>query len=83
MTSNWITVLSENKEGLAMDENDLNFTVRSFRKILSFIMTTNTECIKEDTKLELIFKIKLIIATLCRFYNIDLKDVFDDIFDER
>jgi len=74
MCSNWIGLLIEGREELTYEENELYFTIRSFRKTLGFIMTSETEGYSIEKRLELIFKIKVILCYLCRSYNIDLKE---------
>eukprot|EP00341_Mesodinium_pulex_P002348 CAMPEP_0116920616 /NCGR_PEP_ID=MMETSP0467-20121206/21135_1 /TAXON_ID=283647 /ORGANISM="Mesodinium pulex, Strain SPMC105" /LENGTH=112 /DNA_ID=CAMNT_0004598515 /DNA_START=556 /DNA_END=894 /DNA_ORIENTATION=+ len=79
-TTNWLFHLMQGREVSAyLEENELFFTIGSFRKTLQFLLDTQLDGIPQERNTELTFKIKLILAYLCNVHNIDLKDTWNDI----
>jgi len=67
MVANWLHHLTENGGSLNEFEDSIEilFAMSSFKKTLEFIMKHELIGITEERKLELMFKMKIILKILC------------------
>lgn len=77
MVANWLHHLTENGGNLSEfeDSNEILFALSSFRKTLVFLMKYDLIGITQERKLELLFKMKIILKILC----IHSKEDFEDL----
>lgn len=74
--------MEDESEDYNLDENELWFTLNSMKKTLGFI-TISEHDIPNERCVSLEFKLKIILAFLCVSHNIEMKDTFDDLDDEK
>lgn len=67
MVANWLHHLTENGGSLSEfeDSNEIFFAITSFKKTLEFLIKYDLIGITEERKLELLFKMKIILKILC------------------
>jgi len=78
-TSTWLEyLLAADGDHLKISENEVLFTIRSFRKTLEFIESIQEE-LNGFRALEIVFKMKVILAFLSKCLNISYdKDYLDE-----